>query len=136
MQQPNNSNDRIVFYDSDCVLCSRTVRFLLQIDQRTQLKFAPLSGSTSKYLNIHDKSASARSVVFFNKGKFYFESTAALQIIRQLPYPWRLLFILIVFPPFIRNTVYKWIARNRYKWFGKTNNCDILQQQYEGRILE
>lgn len=132
----NNSSDRIVFYDTDCVLCTKTVRFLLHKDGRSQLKFAPLAGSTSKSLNIQDVFSTEGSVVFYDKGKVYFQSTAALQIISQLPFPWRILFIFIVIPKWMRDPVYQWIARNRYKWFGRTNSCEIFETQYADRILE
>lgn len=136
MQQQNSSHDRIVFYDSVCVLCSRTVHFLLKADRKGKLKFAPLSGYTSKQLNIHDFVSGEGSVVFYNKGKVHLQSYAVLQILRQLPLPWSLLFIFIVIPPFIRNAIYAGVARNRYKWFGKTNSCEIFETKYGDRILE
>lgn len=136
MQQQNISNDRIVFYDSDCVLCTKTVRFLLHIDRRKQLKFASLAGSTAKNFKIQDIGSREGSVVFYNKGTIYFKSTAVLQIFKQMPLPWSLLFICIVIPPFIRNAVYTWVAGNRHKWFGKTNSCEIFETKYAGRILE
>ncbi len=118
------------------MLCSKTVRFLVKADRKSKLKFAPLSGYTSKQLNIHDFVSGEGSVVFYNKGKVHLQSNAALQIIRQLPFPWRLLFIFFIIPQFIRNAVYEWVARNRYKWFGKTNSCEIFETKYGDRILE
>jgi predicted DCC family thiol-disulfide oxidoreductase YuxK len=118
------------------VLCTKTIRFLLHTDRRAQLKFASLAGSTAKQLKIQAISSTEGSVVFYNKGTIYFKSTAALQIFRQLPLPWSLLFIFIAIPPFLRNAVYQWIALNRYKWFGKTNSCELFETKYAGRILE
>ncbi len=134
--QQNITNDRIVLYDSDCVLCTRTIRFLLKIDRKNKLKFASLSSSTSKLLNLLESAKAPTSVVFYDKGKKYYESTAALQIIRQMPFPWKLLYIFIIIPSSIRDTFYQWVARNRYKWFGKTNSCDLNQTEYAGKILD
>jgi predicted DCC family thiol-disulfide oxidoreductase YuxK len=136
LQQQNITEDRIVFYDSDCMLCSKTIRFLLKVDRQNKLKFASLGGSTSKLLNIQDLVSGEGSVVFYNKGKVHLQSNAALQITRQLPFPWRILFIFIAIPPCLRNAIYRWVANNRYEWFGKTNNCELVEQQFAERILD
>lgn len=63
------------------------------------------------------------SLVLLEHGKIYQRSTAALHIARQLPGVWPLFYVFIIIPAFIRNAVYDFIARNRYKWFGKKEAC-------------
>jgi len=63
------------------------------------------------------------SVILWHDGRFYFHSDAALKIAIKLPFPWPLLGIFFIVPVFLRDTVYRWIARNRYRWFGKRESC-------------
>ena len=63
------------------------------------------------------------SVVLVEEGRIYRESTAALRILRGVPGGWKLLFGLIAVPGFLRDPVYRWVARNRYRWFGRADAC-------------
>jgi len=125
-----------VLYDGDCVLCSKTVTFLLAIDKRKRLKFAPLSGTTSESLSIGKTASNQSTVVFYKNGTLFYRSTAALKIAEQLPFPWPLLRIFFLIPAFIRDYIYNVIGRNRYKWFGKNETCFVKQPNYEDRFLD
>lgn len=132
----NLSNLRIVFYDGECVLCNRTVGFLIKADRNQKLKFAPLEGVTAKKLNINGSADGESSVVFYKKEKLYYRSTAILNIIQELPFPWNLLTIFWIVPTFIRDYCYRIIGKNRYRWFGKTTSCILYEPKYKERFLD
>jgi predicted DCC family thiol-disulfide oxidoreductase YuxK len=125
-----------VFYDGDCVLCSRTVIFLLKVDKKKRLKFAPLAGTTSQSLSIHQALASEATVVYYKDGKLFYRSTAVLKITQQLAMPWPLFSIFLLIPAFIRDYIYCVIGKNRYKWFGKNETFFIKQHNHENRFLD
>jgi predicted DCC family thiol-disulfide oxidoreductase YuxK len=132
----NVSNHRIVFYDGECVLCNRTVSFLIKADRDQKLKFAPLEGLTAKTLNINGSADREPSVVFYNNGGLYYRSTAILNIIQELPFPWHLPLVFRIVPTSIRDYFYKIIGKNRYKWFGRTASCILYDSKYKGRFLD
>ena len=68
------------------------------------------------------------SIVFFHQGKFYHKSTAVLKILQVLSFPYNSGIVLFVFPRFIRDFVYDWVAKNRYQWFGKKAECWLPDQ--------
>lgn len=132
----NVSKHRIVFYDGACVLCNRTVNFLIKADRNQKLKFAPLGGTTAKSLNFNEFVDGAASVVFYNKGNIYYRSTAILNIIKDLPFPWNLLYIFWIVPTSLRDYFYRIVGKNRYKWFGRTASCLLYDAKYKGRFLD
>ena len=75
------------------------------------------------------------TVFFLEHGKLYKESTAALRVTRHMKFPWPMMYGFIIIPPFIRNAVYRWIAKNRYKWFGKHDTCRIPTPEERARFL-
>jgi predicted DCC family thiol-disulfide oxidoreductase YuxK len=125
-----------VFYDGDCVLCSKTVIFLLKVDKKKRLKFAPLSGTTSESLSIGISASNQSTVVFYHHGTLFYRSSAALKIANQLPFPWPLLSIFFLIPAFFRDYIYNVIGRNRYKWFGKNETCFVKHPNFEDRFLD
>ncbi|MNW54281.1 hypothetical protein D3C74_318750 [compost metagenome] len=76
------------------------------------------------------------TMVLVENGIAYRRSTAALRIAKGLRFPWPLLYIFIVIPPSLRNAVYKWIAANRYRWFGKDEACMVPTPEIRERFLE
>jgi len=125
----------IVFYDGDCILCSRTILFLLKKDRKKKLLFAPLGGSTFLSFQKINSKEFKNTLVFLQQDVFLTESSGVLSIFKFLPFPWRLLHIFIIIPPFIRNAVYKIVARNRYTWFGRKENCLVNRAEFSNSIL-
>lgn len=134
LQKQPWSDASIVFYDGGCMLCARTVRLLLRADRHHVLHFAPLNGLTAKQLAINNTTDTAESVVFYQAGKIYQASTAVLAICTTLPFPWPILYMFIAVPPFIRNSIYRYIGRNRYRWFGQST-CLVVDPKFKDRIL-
>jgi predicted DCC family thiol-disulfide oxidoreductase YuxK len=109
---------------------------LLKVDKKNRLKFAPLSGSTSKSLSIAKAEQQESTVVFYKSGILFYQSTAVLKIAKLLPFPWSLFSIFLLIPAFIRDYVYGLIGRNRYKWFGKNEYCFVMHPNFEDRFLD
>lgn len=111
----------IILFDGVCNLCSSSVQFVIKHDSEQKFKFASLQSDIAKSIlqDFAAASTSFNSVILVEEGKVYYRSTAALRIAKQLSFPYNLLYAFIIVPPFIRNLVYDYIAKNRYQWFGK-----------------
>lgn len=130
-------NHPIVFFDGVCNLCNASVQWLIKRDQKHQFRFAPLQGETAKvHLKITDENATPQSVILFENGKVYQKSSAALRIAVKLGFPWFLAGIFFIIPRFFRDWVYDFIARNRYRWFGKQDACMIPTPELKALFLE
>lgn len=126
----------IVFFDDDCLLCNKTVLFLLKRDKYKTLQFAPIGGSTFKSLNLETISSNKNSVIFLTNGRTYLRSTAVLKILYQLPFPWKLVTIFSIVPSSIRDFFYRLVAKNRNMLFGKNNICITNESEYASEILK
>lgn len=126
----------LVLYDGTCTLCSRTVQWLIAKDKKQLLHFAAQQSELGKQLlNQHLHTANPQTLVFLSQGKWYTQSTAVLAIVALLPRPYQWLRIARFIPAFLRDFVYKIIATNRYKWFGKTGACWLPSPTQQQRIL-
>ena len=116
----------ILFFDGVCGLCNRFVDLMLKADSRGQFLYAPLQGETAqRMLGPKDRvqAGDPHSFVFLEKDKRYEQSSAVLLALRRLGGAWRLIAMLYVFPRPVRDFVYRIVARNRYRWFGKREVC-------------
>lgn len=115
----------IVLFDGVCLLCNQTVLFILKRDPKHYFRFGSLQSPKGQELleqyGLPPKALD--SLVLIEQGKVYTYSTAPLRIARKLSLPWPLLTIFLLIPSFIRHPIYRWIAKNRYKWFGKKDQC-------------
>ncbi|MFQ5628158.1 MAG: thiol-disulfide oxidoreductase DCC family protein [bacterium] len=75
------------------------------------------------------------TIILLENGNFFSASTAILRIVKRLPLPWYLLYAFIIIPTFIRDPVYRFIARHRYKWFGKSEKCRVPTPEIQERFL-
>jgi predicted DCC family thiol-disulfide oxidoreductase YuxK len=115
----------IVFFDGVCKLCNRFVNFLIRKNSRKNLLFATLQGSAFQKAGINTWEQSMETVVFFDRGKTYILSSAALRALARLGGLWNLMLVFLIVPPIIRDNVYRWVAGKRYKWFGKMDSCRV-----------
>ena len=146
------SSSNLVLYDGVCGLCNRMVRFLLRIDRRKVLSFAPLQGPTAARLaerhgfplagvGAGEAGASAlRSMVYvrnfgLKRERAYLRSDAVLRSLGDVGGLWWLVSLLRVVPRFLRDPVYDWVARNRYRWFGKHESCPLPPPEQRARFL-
>mgnify|MGYP000090574740 CR=1 FL=1 len=127
----------IVLFDGYCNFCSRSVRFIHQRDHHDYFRFAGLeSEKGQKVLKKYVEEPGAfNSVILIENEKLYTKSTAALKIAKKLSGLWPVLYLFIVIPKSIRDGVYRLIARNRYKWFGKKETCFMPDENLKKRFL-
>lgn len=131
------TENRIVLIDGECNLCDGVVQFLIKHDPKKKFRFASLQSNAGKRLAPEDagEGDDLKSFIFIENGKLYRESSAALRVIRHMDGFWPLLYAFIIVPPFLRNAVYKFIARNRYKWFGKKDVCLLPTPEMRARFI-
>lgn len=115
--------ENIVFFDGVCNLCSGVVQWLIKHDKKGVLFYASLQGETAKEVLMDEKWQKIDSIVFYTEGKFYSKSNAVLKISSLLGFPYSSAVLLYIFPRFLRDFVYDWVAKNRYQWFGKKSEC-------------
>lgn len=129
---------KIVLFDGVCNLCNRSVQFIIKRDKKQQFLFASLQGKTGQeLLRQFDLPANdLNSFILIDGNNLYKRSTGALRMLKALGGGWQLLYAFIIIPPFIRDAVYNWIARNRYKWYGKREECMIPTPELRKRFLD
>ena len=127
----------ILFFDGDCVLCNRTVQWLIRHERHDTLQFAALNSETAQaQLKGTRFEAHADSILLQEPdGQLYVASDAAFRTLPHLKTGWQALNILMVFPRFLREPLYRLIARNRKRWFGSTDHCALLTGIDSSRLL-
>jgi predicted DCC family thiol-disulfide oxidoreductase YuxK len=125
------ANDRtkpkkyFILFDSDCKLCNNTVRFIIRNDSEKVFSFIPIKSAEGiEYLKQYDtKNVKSGSLLLIKEDKIYKKSSAVLHVLKCLDGLWPISYVFILVPPFIRDAVYGFIAKNRYKWFGECKDC-------------
>jgi predicted DCC family thiol-disulfide oxidoreductase YuxK len=130
--------DDIVLFDGVCNFCDASVQFIIRKEKKPELKFASLQSETGiELLKKYELfNSSIDSIVYIKNGKAHIKSSAALHIAKKLKGLYPLLFVFIVVPSFIRDAVYDFVARNRYKWFGKKETCAIPDPSLRKRFVD
>lgn len=127
----------VLLFDGVCNFCNRMINFAIRNDKKAKLHFAPLQSKAGEALrSSYGVEPTADTIVFIEKGKAYTYARAAIRVCRYLDWPAKMLYVFIIVPRFICQPVYKWIARNRYKWFGKKETCMIPTPEIRSRFLE
>jgi len=131
-----NTDTPVVLFDGVCNYCNAMVNFAIRNDIRARLKFTPLQSQTGQQLKLQfGLPAEVDSVIFIEKNKAFTYSDAALRICKYLDWPAKALYIFVLLPKFIRQPIYKCIAKNRYKWFGKKEECMVPSEEVKSRFL-
>ncbi len=127
----------IILFDSVCNLCNNTVQFVIKRDNKQQFLFASLQSDAAAklLLQFSNKKIGLQSIVLIEDNKVYDKSTAALRIARKLNPLWNILYIFIIVPKNLRDLVYDYIAKHRYKWFGKQDSCILFIKEYKNRFI-
>lgn len=120
--------ENIVFFDGVCGLCNKFVDFVICHDKNEQIFFAPLQGKLAQ-TQIKNLTVDVDYVILYSNGNLYQKSTAAIRILSLMGGIWKCCILFLIIPPFIRNYIYDWVAKNRYKWFGKNEFCRIPSQE-------
>ncbi len=127
----------LILFDGVCNFCNGAVNFTIKKDKQAVIQFAPLQSEKGRmFLRQYNLPLEEmRSFIFIEDGKVYTRSTAALRVCRYLKGLWPLCYGLIIVPGFIRDGIYNWIAKNRYKWFGKKEQCMVPTPELRSRFL-
>ena len=130
---------KVILFDGFCNLCNSIVQKVIKYDKNNVFLFASITSKSGKeivdYLNIDTKKIDA--VILYEPHVAYeVKSTAALSIMKEFGGLWYASQILNIFPETFRNLIYDYIAKNRYKWFGKKNNCMIPTPELKAKFLE
>jgi predicted DCC family thiol-disulfide oxidoreductase YuxK len=138
MPEVNDIQHPVILFDGFCNLCSGLVQFVIKRDKRSVFQFASLQSSIGQTIlkNYRLPLSDFNTFVLLQNEKIYTKSTAALMVAKHLAAPWPVLYLFIIIPAFIRNSLYNIVARNRYKWFGKKENCFLPSPDWKVRFLD
>jgi predicted DCC family thiol-disulfide oxidoreductase YuxK len=130
--------DAVVLFDGVCNLCNGAVNFIIDRDPSARFRFAALQSTQAAALlgplgRVPE--AEPQSFILVEDGRVYERSSAALRVARRLPGAWKLFYAFVVIPTPIRDVVYRFIARNRYRWFGKAEACRMPTPELRARFL-
>jgi predicted DCC family thiol-disulfide oxidoreductase YuxK len=131
-------NDRpIILFDGVCNLCNSAVQFVIKHDADGKFLFASLQSDAGQQLlqKFDFPNQDFNSFILLQNDIVYTQSTAALKVVKQLTGGWKLLYGFIIVPQFIRNAVYRLVSNNRYKWFGRLNECMLPTAALQTRFL-
>lgn len=137
MNVSENITKTILFFDGNCGLCNRSVKFVLRKEKNHDLFFSPLQSEFAKKIlkqfNLENK---ADTMLLIENGKINLQSSAALRTTKYLKGLWPLMMVFIIVPPFVRNAIYNYIAKNRITWFGMADYCDMMTPELKKRFIE
>ncbi|MFY0714285.1 DUF393 domain-containing protein [Seonamhaeicola sp. NFXS20] len=132
-------NKKLILFDGVCNLCNSAVQYVIKHDKNNLFLFAPLQSNIGQSIieshNIDTNKIDSILLYTPEKGISY-KSTAALKIAHYLGFPRNLMGVFFIIPAFIRNCVYDYIAKNRYKWYGKKDACMIPTPELKSKFLD
>lgn len=128
----------LILFDGVCNLCTGAVQFVIKRDRKARFRFASLQSAVGERLvKQHGTTGPGVYSILLIKGhRFYDRSSAVLEILRDLSGLWPALYVLKIIPSFIRDAVYRLIATNRYRVFGKKEQCMVPTPELKARFVE
>lgn len=135
----SDNSQPVLYFDGVCNLCNVMVQLVIRKDKKAKFRFASLQSAAGKAI-LHQyqqqNNKKPDSIILQKDGLLYVKSTAALHVLLLMGGLYKLAVIGFVFPRFIRDVVYDFIARNRYKWFGKKDSCMVPTPELQSRFLD
>jgi len=134
---PDTINHSIILFDGVCNFCNSSVNFIIKRDNKNKFKFAALQSDFGKEMlgKLSLQSENLKTLILIEDARYFTRSGAALRIAKHLNGAWKLFYLFIIIPPFIRNLFYELIARYRYKWFGKRETCRVPTGEEKGKFI-
>ncbi len=135
---PTTSSPLIVVFDGQCLLCNAWVRFLLRHDQRGVFRFAAIQGSTGQALlqQAGLQLEGLQTLLLVDGVKSWQHTAAILRILHHLGWPWRAAWLGWLVPAVLRDALYRWVARHRYRIFGWSDRCMVPSPDVAARFLD
>jgi len=124
----------VIFFDGVCNLCNAFVDFV--IHRNSAYRFSSLQGKTASQILPQKMIQDLPSVVLQQGDQIFTESTAALKVLKSLGGLWSLTSVFLLIPRFLRDPIYRFIARHRYSWFGKRDTCRLPTPEERSRFLD
>lgn len=127
----------IILFDGVCRFCNSSVNFILRRDKQDRFRFAPLQSPEGKALLVEYGLDAEKmdSFVLIESNVAHQKSTAVLRTARKLGFPWSMAWVMMIVPKGWRDAGYNWLARNRYRWFGKKDQCMVPDEKVRKKFL-
>jgi predicted DCC family thiol-disulfide oxidoreductase YuxK len=127
----------IILFDGVCNFCNGAVQFIIKRDKKNRYSFAALQSDAGRKLleEYHLPVDNLSTFILIEGGMAYSKSTAGLRIAKHLSGLWAVLYPLIIIPAFLRDILYNFIAKNRYRWYGRMDECMIPTPEIRARFL-
>lgn len=135
--QLKNDDSGIILFDGVCNLCNRFVKFIIVKDRLNKFHFSPLQKESTKELlrKFNIDFSKLDTVIYIKDEEVFAKSSAALHVLKDIGGIWKLFFVFIIVPKFIRDFIYSIVVRNRYRIFGKSDSCMIPSEKDKARFL-
>jgi predicted DCC family thiol-disulfide oxidoreductase YuxK len=132
------THDHLLLFDGVCHLCDASVRFIVRHDPAGRIKFAPIQSPLGSRLYTQNglNPAAPNAMLFLTPRGAFQASDAALEVARTLGGVWQIALLFKPLPRALRDAAYYFIARNRYRWFGKDESCMMPSPELQARMLE
>jgi predicted DCC family thiol-disulfide oxidoreductase YuxK len=137
-QQNTDNPASIILFDGVCNLCNGWVNFVVDRDSEKKFYFASLQSERGQRIlnDVGLPEDFLDSIVLVENGKYYLYSTSILRTMKRLNKLWPVVYVLAALPKKLRDFGYRWIASNRYLWFGKRDVCDLPNPKVESQFLK
>jgi len=137
MPASNPTDGPIIVFDAMCVLCAANAQFVLRHDSKRRFRLASMQGPVGSQLYRDNgiDPANPETLILVEGDKVLRDSDAVLAIYAGCGWPWRAAAILRIVPHFLRDPLYRWIARNRYRVFGRRETCWLPSPEDRDRLL-
>jgi predicted DCC family thiol-disulfide oxidoreductase YuxK len=128
--------NQIILFDGECNVCNKSVQFIIKRDPKAIFTFASQQSTTGKkMMEQYGIDSNLNSLVLVDQQTYFIKSSAALKICRKLRWPWSLFSLFLFIPTPIRDSLYHFVAKNRYR-FGRNESCMLLPSDERKRFLD
>jgi predicted DCC family thiol-disulfide oxidoreductase YuxK len=128
----------IVVFDAQCLLCSGWVRFILKRRHGSRIRFASIQGATGRRLLAEAglQPDHLQTLLVVDRGRWWQHTAAILRVLDALGWPWKLAWLGWLVPAPVRDSAYRWVARRRYRIFGRSESCMLPPDGTAHRFLD
>ncbi len=128
----------IVVFDAQCLLCNGWVQFILRHDRDAVFRFASIQGDAGRRLlsQQHLQVDGLQTLLLVDGSRVWQQTAAIFRVLHSLGWPWRLAWVAWLLPAPLRDALYRWVARNRYRIFGRSPVCLTPPADHVQRFLD
>ncbi len=127
---------KIILFDGVCNLCDTSVQFVIKHDKKDIFRFVPLQSELGQKIVNHIGASTIDSTILYEPGKaYYLKSDVAFKILKEIGGVYKVLLVFSILPKSIRDYIYDYVAKNRYKWFGRKESCMIPTRELQSKFL-